>query len=112
MAVLAFYESYCARSLRSQKVSELWPIAVKSVKFAIACLLTLGLFIISHILCRRYHISFIISFIISVLIALGFLGFCRLFNIKNPASSDVPERRAKKKEQDLLNKSNKDTTTE
>jgi len=67
-----------------QKTMELRPIAFKLVKFAGACFLALVLFIISHVICRYYQISFAISFMISVLIALGFLGLCKLFDIKHP----------------------------
>jgi hypothetical protein len=107
-AVLAFYESYEARLSHSQKAPVLWPIAVKSVKFTVACFFALVLLTVSHILCRRYHLGFAVSFTIAVLIALSFLVACKLFNIKNPAFSDVPERRVEKKKQELLDKINKD----
>jgi len=66
------------------------PLLVKSAKFAGACLLLLVVFTISQKACRYYHISFVISFMISVLISLGFLGFCHLPNMKHPSSLDDP----------------------
>jgi len=96
IAVLVFYESYYVRS-RSQKKPELLPIAVKSVKFAGAIFLLLVVFTASQMLCRHFHIGFWISFMISVLISLCFLGVCYLFNIKNPAFSNDSTKKVKKK---------------
>ena len=90
IAVLAFYDSYSARLSHSQKNFEMRSLLVKSAKFSGACLLLLVVFTISHKVCRYYHISFVISFMISVLISLGFLGFCHLLNIKPPSSLDDP----------------------
>lgn len=87
IAVLDFYESYCVRS-RTQKNPELLPIAFKSVKFAGAIFLLLVVFTISQTVCRHYNISFVPSFMISVLVSLCFLGFCYLFGIKSPSSFD------------------------
>jgi len=96
IAVLVFYESYYVRS-RSQKKPELLPIAVKSVKFAGAIFLLLVVFTASQMLCRHFHIGFWISFMISVLISLCFLGACYLFKIKNPSFSNDSTKKVKKK---------------
>jgi amino acid permease len=96
IAVLLFYESYCARS-RSQKDFKFRPVAVKSVKFAGAIFLLLVVFTASQMLCRHFHIGFWISFMISVLISLGFLRACYLFKIKNPAFSNDSTKKVKKK---------------
>jgi hypothetical protein len=98
-AVLVFYQSYCAKLGQTQKSQKLAPLAVKSIKLAATIFAAVALLAVSNILCYRYQISFAISFGISVLIALGLWGFCTLFNIKNPAFSDVAERRAKKMQQ-------------
>ena len=97
IAVLVFYESYCARASRSQESPELRPLLLKSIKFGGACFLVLVVFTISQILCRHYQISFAISFMISVLISLCFLGFCYLFNINHPAFSNDSTKKVKKK---------------
>ena len=96
IAVLVFYESYYVRS-RSQKKPELLPIAVKSVKFAGAIFLLLVVFTASQMLCRHFHIGFWISFMISVLISLGFLVCYYLFGIKNPAFSNDSTKKVNKK---------------
>ena len=96
IAVLVFYESYCARS-RLQQVLKFRPVAVKSVKFAGAILLLLVVFTASQMLCKHFHIGFWISFMISVLISLCFLGACYLFKIKNPAFSNDSTKKVKKK---------------
>ena len=96
IAVLAFYESYCARSA-SQKDFKFRPVAVKSVKFAGGIFLLLVVFTASQILCKHFHIGFWISFMISVLISLGFLVCYYLFDIKNPAFSNDSTKKVKKK---------------
>jgi len=95
-----FYESYCVRS-RSQKKPELLHIAVKSIKFAGAIFLLLVVFTASQILCKHFHIGFWISFIISVLISLGFLVCYYLFGIKNPAFSNDSTKKLKKKNESI-----------
>ena len=82
IAVLAFYESYCARSSRSPKDPEWRPLLSKSIKLAGAIFLLLVVFTASQMLCRHFHIGFWISFMISVLISLCFLGVCYLFKIR------------------------------
>lgn len=100
IAVLVFYESYYVRS-RSQKNPELLPIAVKSVKFAGAIFLLLVVFTASQILCKYFHIGFWISFMISVLISLGFLGFCYRFKLSSKDFSEEKSKESNNKE--LLN---------
>jgi hypothetical protein len=94
--VLVFYRTYEMQLLRSEKEPELRHIAIKSAKFAGTIIFFVALFVISLILCDRYQISFWISFLISVFIAVGLWGFCKLFNIKNPIFSAVAKMRAKK----------------
>ena len=89
IAALVFYETYCTLSSRSEKVSKWRPVIVRSVMFAGAISLFFAVFIISDNLCERFNIGFWISFAISVLIALGFLGVCKLFNVKHPVSYHV-----------------------
>lgn len=100
IAVLVFYETYCARA-HSQKPPELLPIVVKSVKFAGAIFLLLVIFTASQILCRHFHIGFWISFMISVLISLCFLGACYFLKIKSPALSNDPAKKIKKKNESI-----------
>lgn len=107
IVVLAFYESYCSRSSRHQKDFEMRSLLVKSAKFAGACFLLLLVFTISQTVCRRYNTGFVLSFIISVLISLSFLGFCYLLGIKNPSSFDDP---AGKKGTEYKNKELSDKT--
>ncbi len=95
ISVLVFYESYCARS-RTQKNPELLPIAVKSIKFAGAIFLLLVVFTASQILCKHFHTGFWISFMISILISLGFLVCYYLFYIKNPVFSNNSTKKVKK----------------
>jgi uncharacterized membrane protein len=90
IAALAFYESYCSRSSHPQKDFEIRSLLAKSAKFAGACILLLVVFTISQMVCRYYNISFVPSFMISVLISLNFLGFCYLFNLKHTSSLDDP----------------------
>jgi len=85
--VIVFYQSYITRLTRTEKYPDLQALSVDSVKLAIVYFVALSFLTVSHILCRQHHISFVISFAISVLIALSFLGLCKLFNIKNPACS-------------------------
>lgn len=81
-----FYTAYlCA--VDSQKAIELRPLLRKAIKFAGATFLLLSLFLISHNLCRHYQISFAISFTISVLLSLCFLGVCYRFKISLSDSS-------------------------
>jgi hypothetical protein len=94
--VLVFYRTYEAQLLRSDKEPKLRPIVIKSAKFVGTMILFVALFIVSMRLCDYYQISFWISFGLSVLIAAGLWYFCKFFNIKNSAFSDVAERRAKK----------------
>lgn len=94
--LLVFYEGYSTWLSRSQKEPALRPLAVKSIKLAGVIFLALVLLTVSNFLCEHYKIGFAISFGFSVLIALGLWGVCKLFDIKNPAFSDVAERRAKK----------------
>jgi len=69
---------------------------IRSIKFASILILFLVLFTISQILCRHFHVEFWISFIVSVMISLGFLGFCHLFNITNLVRPDMPKKRVGK----------------
>jgi len=106
IAVLAFYQSYCTLSLRSPKSPELRPLILKSIKFAGACLLLLVLFSISMKMCRHYHINFAVSFIISVLLSLCFLGLCYKFKLSpNDLNKEKSEDNKNKK---LLNNQKKE----
>jgi hypothetical protein len=90
-----FYLAYLSAIVSKEPV-KFRRLFANSIKFAIALLSMLYLLVLSWQLCRHYNISFAISFGISALIALGFLGFCRLFNIKHPAASDIQESNLKK----------------
>ncbi len=100
MMVFAFYESYTQLS-RSQKTPEWRPLLVKSIRRAGVCFLLLVVFTISQMVCKHYHAGFVISFMISVLISLSFLGCYRLFNIKNPDPSDDSTRKKGKENKEL-----------
>ena len=103
IAVLAFYESYCARSSRSPENPEWHTLLSKSIKFAGAIFLLLVVFTVSQILCKHFHIGFWISFIISVLVSLGFLEFCHRFNMDNLFSIDesTTKKTTEKKNKEL-----------
>lgn len=82
----AFYVAYLG-AIRPQKTIELRPLLRKASKFAGATFLLLTLFLISHKLCRHYRLGLAISFTISVLLSLGFLGGCYWFKINLSDSS-------------------------
>lgn len=107
IAVLAFYESHCARTSRSPKGAELRQIAMKSVKWAGALLLLLIVFTTSQILCKHFHIGFWVSFGVSVLISLGFLGCCFLFNVKHPSSLDDSAEKKDTEDKELSDRAEK-----
>ncbi len=86
IAVLVFYESYCARS-RSQEVLKFRPIAVKSIMLSGALLLVMTLLLISHFSFRHHRFGLCVCIMISVLLSLGFLGFCYRFKINLSDSS-------------------------
>ena len=90
IAVLAFYESYCVRSSRSPENPKWHLLLSKSIKLAGAIFLLLVVFTVSQILCKHFHIGFLGSFGISVLISLGFLGCCFRFNLKPSSFFDGP----------------------
>jgi len=96
IAVLSFYHAYSVHSC-SPKDSNLASLLLKSIKFAAALLLLLIVFTASLFLCKHFHIGFWISFMISVLISLGFLVCYYLFDIKNPAFSNDSTKKVKKK---------------
>jgi hypothetical protein len=75
-------------AINSPKLKAAYPIAIKLLMFASLSFLACILVVINHIISAHYHISFAISFGISVLIALSFFGLCTLLNIKHPASSE------------------------
>jgi len=87
-ALLVFYQSYEAKLSRSQKIPKLLPIAINSLKFSVAGIIAATLLLVSHVICRRYNLGFIISFSISVLVAINFLIICKILSIKNPAFSN------------------------
>lgn len=89
---LAFYQSYLNRMERSQEIPSLWPIAFASIKFGVACITAVMLLIISHVLCKQYHLGFAVSFTIAVLIALSFLVLCRVFSIKSPNCPETSKK--------------------
>jgi hypothetical protein len=91
IAVLSFYEAYCVRASRSERVLELRSLIVKSMKLSGAFFLLLIVFIGSQALCDYFQLGFWISFGISILIAVVFWRFFVLFNIKHPASLDESE---------------------
>ena len=88
--LLTFYMAYL-NDITSKELMDFRQLFMKSIKFAIALLLAFYSLLLSDQLCEHYHVSFAISFGISILIALGFLGFCKLFNIKHPVASDASE---------------------
>ena len=91
-AGLAFYQSYARKLEQSQKIPSLWPIAFASIKFGVACITAVMLLIISHVLCKQYHLGFAVSFTIAVLIALSFLVLCRVFSIKSPNCPETSKK--------------------
>jgi hypothetical protein len=67
---------------------------LKSVKLAGAVFLLLAVFTVSQELCGHFGVSFSISFVISALISLAFLAFCKIFNITSPVFwNDSREKR-------------------
>jgi hypothetical protein len=74
--------------MNSPKLKAEHPIAIKLLMFAGLIFLGCILVGINHIMSIRYHISFVISFGISVLIALGLLWLCRLFGITSLGRSE------------------------
>ena len=83
---MVFYIEYLV-SINSKKTIEWGLLLLKSAKFTIVLFLSLTLLLLSNRLCRHYDVSSAISFGISVLIALGFLGFCYRFKINLSDSS-------------------------
>ena len=98
IAVLAFYEFYFIRASHSQKAPTLRPSLMKSIKVAGACFSLLVVFTISQMLCKHYHVGFGISFMISVLIALSFLGFYYKFKLHLNDFSEEKSKEDKDKE--------------
>ncbi len=82
-------------------------IAMKSVKWAGALLLLLIVFTTSQILCKHFHIGFWVSFGVSVLISLGFLGCCFLFNVKHPSSLDDSAEKKDTEDKELSDRAEK-----
>ena len=81
-----FFVAYVG-AIDSQKTLKMRPLLGKSIKFTGVLLLSLALFFISHNLCRRYHLGLVIPFMISGLIAMGFLGVCYRFKLSLSDSS-------------------------
>jgi len=81
-----FYGAYLV-AIGSQKTIELRPLLGKAIMFAGATFLLLVLFTISHFSFRHRRFGFWISFMISVLLSLGFLGFCYRFKLSASDSS-------------------------
>jgi len=75
-----FFVAYVG-ALDSKKTIELYSLLVKSIKFSGVLLLSSALFLISHNLCRHYHLGSVIPFMISGSIAMGFLGVCYWFKL-------------------------------
>ena len=94
IAILAFYESYCARSPHLRKGFKWRHIAIQSVKIAGALLLLLVVFTVSQILCKHFQIGFWLSFTISVLISAAFLGAWHHFKIgpSDNSAADTDEK--------------------
>jgi hypothetical protein len=95
LPAMVFYSAYCKRLYENSNV-EIRPLAMESIKFAGAIFLLLVSFITALLLCDYYHLGYVIPFIISILLSLGFLGACKFFNIRDPAASGEPESRVKK----------------
>ncbi len=77
---LVFYGAYL-RMVGSQKSIPLRSLTTKSAKFAGALLVFFGLFIVSEKVCRYYDVGLPISFVVSLLISLCFLGICHRFKL-------------------------------
>jgi len=105
--VLVFYKSYATKLERTQDIPALWPTAIASTKFAVACFTAVILLVISHILCRKHDLSLAVSFTISVLIALSLLAICRVFSIRSPTVSGISEKRRLQKKNRKKNRINK-----
>lgn len=103
VVVFLFYQSY-EQLAHSLKASDYLKLIINSIKRAGIIFLLFVVFILSQIICKHYQVGFVISFIVSVIIALGFLGFCKLFNIKNPAHSDVMVNRHHKDQASKIGK--------
>lgn len=90
IAVLRFFDIYCDQS-HLQSGVKMRSFVIESVKLGGACFLLLVVFTISHMVCKHYNIGFVLSLIVSILIASAFFGLCILFKIGQISSSENSE---------------------
>lgn len=91
----SFYAASLA-AINSTNLKAAHPVAIKLLIFVGLSFLACALVLINHIVCTRCHISFAVSFGISVLIALAFWWACRLLKISNIALPDTAQTAAKR----------------